>query len=212
MFITQVVPGVWGVAIATGVMTVLVVVFVEVLPKTLAIVRADDVARALSGTDAAGGAAAGPGDLRDPVDRAAHARASSASGSTWAPTCWPRTRRSAARSNTTTPKARSRAATGAMLGGVLDLGELDVADVMVHRQPDRHARRRPDPPREIVGEALKSPYTRLPLYRGEPENIIGVLHAKDLARAIADGRAAIDAARHRRDLPPSPGSCPRPPT
>ena len=49
MFITQVVPGAWGVAIATGVMTVLVVVFVEVLPKTLAIVRADDVARALSG-------------------------------------------------------------------------------------------------------------------------------------------------------------------
>src|ERR1700729_2283856 len=48
MFITRVVPGAWGVAIATGVMTVLVVVFVEVLPKTLAIVRADDVARALS--------------------------------------------------------------------------------------------------------------------------------------------------------------------
>jgi len=45
MFITRVVPGAWGVAIATGVMTVLVVVFVEVLPKTLAIVRADDVAR-----------------------------------------------------------------------------------------------------------------------------------------------------------------------
>ena len=48
-FITQVVPGAWGVAIATGLMTVLVVVFVEVLPKTLAIVRADDVARGLSG-------------------------------------------------------------------------------------------------------------------------------------------------------------------
>src|SRR5271155_453298 len=49
LFITQVVPGFWGAAIATGVMTVLVVVFVEVLPKTLAIVRADDVARGLSG-------------------------------------------------------------------------------------------------------------------------------------------------------------------
>lgn len=49
MFITEEIPGAWGVAIATGVMTVLVVVFVEVLPKTLAIVRADDVARALSG-------------------------------------------------------------------------------------------------------------------------------------------------------------------
>ena len=47
--ITKAIPGGYGVAVATGVMTVLVVVFVEVLPKTLAIVRADDVARALSG-------------------------------------------------------------------------------------------------------------------------------------------------------------------
>ena len=46
--ITKVVPGAYGVALATGVMTVLVVVFVEVLPKTIAIVRADDVARAVS--------------------------------------------------------------------------------------------------------------------------------------------------------------------
>ncbi|HEY2482144.1 MAG TPA: CNNM domain-containing protein, partial [Caulobacteraceae bacterium] len=48
-FITKLVPGAWGVAIATAIMTVLVVVFVEVLPKTLAIVHADDVARSLSG-------------------------------------------------------------------------------------------------------------------------------------------------------------------
>src|SRR5271166_4544940 len=47
--ITKIVPGAYGVALATGVMTVLVVVFVEVAPKTIAIVRADDVARALSG-------------------------------------------------------------------------------------------------------------------------------------------------------------------
>jgi Mg2+/Co2+ transporter CorB len=71
-----------------------------------------------------------------------------------------------------------------MLGGVLDLGELTVADVMVHRRQifmldiDQ-------PSAEIVTEALKSPYTRLPLYRGEQENAVGVLHAKDLARAIA---------------------------
>src|SRR5437764_12434092 len=46
--ITKVMPGASGVAVATAIMTVLVVVFVEVLPKTLAIVKADDVARALS--------------------------------------------------------------------------------------------------------------------------------------------------------------------
>src|SRR5215475_13936431 len=47
-FITKSIPGAWGVAAATGVMTVLVLVFAEVLPKTIAISRADMVARALS--------------------------------------------------------------------------------------------------------------------------------------------------------------------
>jgi Mg2+/Co2+ transporter CorB len=46
--ITRAVPGALGVAAATGVMTVLVLVFAEVLPKTLAILRSDDVARFLS--------------------------------------------------------------------------------------------------------------------------------------------------------------------
>jgi Mg2+/Co2+ transporter CorB len=71
-----------------------------------------------------------------------------------------------------------------MLGGVLDLAGLDVSEVMVHRRQivmlDIEA-----PPREIVSQALESPYTRLPLYRDDPENVVGVLHAKDMARAIA---------------------------
>ena len=48
-FLTRAIPGVWGVAAATAIMTVLVLVFAEVLPKTLAILRSDDVARFLSG-------------------------------------------------------------------------------------------------------------------------------------------------------------------
>src|SRR6516165_9258076 len=36
---------------------------------------------------------------------------------------------------------------------------------------------------ELVGEAIASPYTRMPLWRSEPDNIVGVLHAKDLLRA-----------------------------
>ncbi|THD56877.1 MAG: DUF21 domain-containing protein, partial [Phenylobacterium sp.] len=47
--LTKAIPGALGVAVATGVMTVLVLVFAEVLPKTLAILRSDDVARFLSG-------------------------------------------------------------------------------------------------------------------------------------------------------------------
>jgi Mg2+/Co2+ transporter CorB len=75
-----------------------------------------------------------------------------------------------------------------MLGGLLDLRELEVSDVMIHRTKmitiDAD-----EPPEQIVRAVLAAPVTRLPLWRGSPENIIGVLHAKDLLRAIqaADG-------------------------
>ena len=71
-----------------------------------------------------------------------------------------------------------------MFGGVLQLDELTVWDVMVHRTRMR-AIDADLPPEQILREVIGSPYTRLPLWRGEPENIIGVLHAKDLLRAIS---------------------------
>ena len=78
-----------------------------------------------------------------------------------------------------------------MFGGVIDLRELTVEDVMVHRTRMRTIDASL-PPREIVAEALASPYTRLPLWKGQPENIVGVLHAKDLLRALfaANGDAS----------------------
>jgi len=182
-FITAAVPGALGVALATGLMTVLVVVFVEVTPKTLAIVRADDVARALSGPMLWAVWVLGPisraiqwlvrrtlrlfGVRLDPgMDvLAAHEEI-----------------RGAVEYHHSEGLVESR--DRQMLGGVLDLGELTVADVMVHRrQIEMLDLARPTP--EIVDEALASPYTRLPLFSGEPENVVGVLHAKDLARAIA---------------------------
>jgi Mg2+/Co2+ transporter CorB len=70
-----------------------------------------------------------------------------------------------------------------MMGGVLDLRELTVSDVMVHRTKmvmlDAD-----EPARDIVDAALAAAVTRLPLWRGSPDNIIGVLHAKDLLRAL----------------------------
>jgi Mg2+/Co2+ transporter CorB len=69
-----------------------------------------------------------------------------------------------------------------MFGGLLELSEIPVSDVMVHRTKLRLI----DadlPPEELVREVIASPYTRMPLWRGEPDNIIGVLHAKDLLRA-----------------------------
>jgi Mg2+/Co2+ transporter CorB len=88
-----------------------------------------------------------------------------------------------------------------MLGGVLDLHELTVDDVMVHRKNiamiDASL-----PVSEIVAEALNSPHTRLPLYLDDAENIVGVLHARDLARALlkASGDAtAIDLEKVKRE-------------
>jgi len=72
-----------------------------------------------------------------------------------------------------------------MFGGLLDLKELTVSDVMVHRT--KMAALDADlPPPEILREIVASPYTRLPLWREHADNIIGVLHAKDFLRALAE--------------------------
>ncbi len=71
------------------------------------------------------------------------------------------------------------------LGGVLDLHELEVSDVMVHRTNMRSVNA-DDPPEAVVREILQSPHTRMPLWRGSLDNIVGVLHAKDLLRALND--------------------------
>jgi Mg2+/Co2+ transporter CorB len=71
------------------------------------------------------------------------------------------------------------------LGGVLDLGELEVSDVMVHRTSIQLLNA-DDTSEENVKMILASPYTRLPVWRGETDNIIGVIHAKDVLRALAD--------------------------
>jgi Mg2+/Co2+ transporter CorB len=71
-----------------------------------------------------------------------------------------------------------------MLGGLLDLQELTVSEVMVHRTKMRTINADLSS-EDIVREVLSSPYTRLPLWRGSQENIVGVLHAKDLLRALA---------------------------
>lgn len=70
-----------------------------------------------------------------------------------------------------------------MFGGLLDLNELEVSDVMVHRTRMRTINA-DLPPRELLREVVNSPYTRMPLWRDRPDNIIGVLHAKDLLRAV----------------------------
>jgi Mg2+/Co2+ transporter CorB len=81
-----------------------------------------------------------------------------------------------------------------MLGGILDLGDTRVEEIMVHRKSMRmiDIDLASD---KIIQQVLSSPYTRIPLWQDEPENIIGILHAKDLLRALAVspmGAASID--------------------
>jgi Mg2+/Co2+ transporter CorB len=70
-----------------------------------------------------------------------------------------------------------------MLRSVLDLGEVQVGEIMVHRK-NVTAIDVNSPPAQVVAEVLKSPYTRLPLWRDDSDNIIGVLHAKALLRDL----------------------------
>ncbi|MGW9231517.1 HlyC/CorC family transporter [Pseudorhizobium sp. NPDC055634] len=71
------------------------------------------------------------------------------------------------------------------VGGLLDLEELEVSDIMKHRTVMR-AVNADDPPEVAVRTVLESPFTRMPVWRNSTENIIGVVHAKDLLRALAE--------------------------
>ena len=71
----------------------------------------------------------------------------------------------------------------AMLGGVLDLSDLVVGDAMVHRK-NMLAIDMGLPEKEIIDQILASPYSRMPLWRDDPDNIVGILHTKDLLRVL----------------------------
>lgn len=78
-----------------------------------------------------------------------------------------------------------------MLDGILDLADVDVSAIMIHR---RHtvmieANQRTS---QIVNEMLQSGFSRVPLYDDDVENIVGILHTKDLLRAVAEHRGSID--------------------
>ena len=78
-----------------------------------------------------------------------------------------------------------------MLGGILDLRDLQIGDVMRHRTSIESV----DadlPRRELVDAVIESNHSRVPLWRDEPENIIGILSAKLLARQLVEKRGNLD--------------------
>ena len=80
----------------------------------------------------------------------------------------------------------------AMLHSILDLADVDVEMVMQHRREifmiDASL-----PTSQIVEEALVSPFTRIPLWRDTPDNIIGVMHAKAMLREVHAHTGDMDA-------------------
>ena len=71
-----------------------------------------------------------------------------------------------------------------MLRSILDLSDVDVSEVMHHRQ-DLVMVDGDLPPAEIIKQIVNAPYTRIPIWRSEMDNIVGVLHVKELLRQVS---------------------------
>ncbi|NBE08431.1 HlyC/CorC family transporter [Paragemmobacter ruber] len=67
--------------------------------------------------------------------------------------------------------------------GALDLTHRTVDEIMRHRRQIEMINA-DDPPEKILSQALASPHTRLPIFRENDDNILGVIHAKDLLREV----------------------------
>ena len=78
-----------------------------------------------------------------------------------------------------------------LIRGALELDELRVEEIMIHRKSIEMLDIE-KPKDALIQQALQSAHTRLPLYRGDPDNIVGVLHAKDLLRALWDAEGKSD--------------------
>jgi Mg2+/Co2+ transporter CorB len=78
-----------------------------------------------------------------------------------------------------------------MIGGILDLHELTLDDVMIHRKNMTTADA-DQPPRRLLDEVMKSGHSRVPLWREQPENIIGILHIKAIVQAAMKNGGSFD--------------------
>lgn len=171
-----------GAVIASGVMTVVILIFAEVMPKTYAIAYPERVALAVAPIMRVIAAILGPVVLTVEyivkttlkvfgvnIDQAqnvlsAHDELRGAIALHH-------------KEGTVVKNDRD------MLGGILDLKALEVADIMIHRT--KMVTLDADQPlTAIVEQLLKSGHTRIPLWRDKPDNIVGVVHAKTLFAAM----------------------------
>ena len=191
-----------GVLWATVTMTVILVVFAEVVPKTYALNNSDKYAPMIAP------AVRAVVIILSPLSIALRMLANSLIGT--------RRNQEADREEELRGMIELHGADGdaddretqAMLSSVLDLNEISVEQIMTHRAGVKMVDADSDL-ESLLRDVLASPHTRHPVYSGNPDNIIGVLHVKDLLRAVGEqpkrkGRNTV--ARRAR---PSAGYCQR---
>ncbi|CUK00886.1 Magnesium and cobalt efflux protein CorC [Shimia thalassica] len=171
-----------GVALATLVMTLLVLIFAEVLPKTYAITAPEAAAASVA----------------RPIGVLVTLFAPVVSAVRWLVRLVLRVFGVKTDPDSHILAVREEIAGAIQLGhsegivekedrdrilGALDLSERAIEEIMLHRSGiemiDANS-----PAREILNQCLESNHTRLPVFKDDPENIIGVIHAKDLFRAM----------------------------
>ena len=184
-----------GVAYATIVMTVMLVIFGEVLPKTLAIRNPEHFALRVAPAVRAVVAVAWPavkvvGFIVDGILHLVRPRGGNGSEVSAADVL----RGTLA---LVAGKGGMRKHEHDMLGAVLDLERLTVDEVITHRR-NMVSINADAPVEEIVKQVLEAPYTRYPMWRGDPDTITGVLHAKDVVAAVHRKGAELTNAELRR--------------
>ncbi|MEM1088470.1 MAG: HlyC/CorC family transporter [Pseudomonadota bacterium] len=177
-----------GVAMATAMMTVLVLVFAEVLPKTYAITRPDDMARSVS--TPISWLVAGVSWIVSVIQLIVNAtlRLAGVKPPEDAVTAEDDIRGTIDLHHSEEgldAKNRHR------LVGALDLKDMTVEEVMIHRK-NIFMINAEQPAEIIIRQALSTPHTRLPLYKGDQEEIIGILHVKDVLRAVVSEGGKAD--------------------
>ena len=170
-----------GVAYATLVMTLLVLIFAEVLPKTYAINNANRTALSVAPVVRFLVLVLSP--LSDAVQVVVRATLRLFSVST-------ESNLGAISDDELRGAIDIHAETGstddqerAMLRSILDLDHVEVGEIMVHRK-DIFTVDAGLSPTAILEQVIASPYTRIPMWRKKPDNIIGILHAKTLLSAV----------------------------
>jgi Mg2+/Co2+ transporter CorB len=171
-----------GVAYATLAMTLLILIFAEVLPKTYAIHNADRMALAVAPIMRPLVVVLGPITLTVQAIVRATLRIFGVKGAlALGPDLIEAELRGAI--DLHAGEGEEVRHEREMLRSILDLGDVVVEEIMTHRRSvvtiDAD-----QPPARIVKEVLDSPYTRLPLWRENKDNIVGVLHAKAALRAV----------------------------